>query len=66
MLKNANNSKSACECRFIRKAAQNLFYRIIYENESHNGVPELLEILGSIINGSRRTLLAGWFVGLPS
>merc|ERR1719174_3579771 len=36
---------------FIRKAAQNLFYRIIYENESHNGVPELLEILGSIING---------------
>jgi serine/threonine-protein phosphatase 2A regulatory subunit B' len=36
---------------FIRKATQNLFYRIIYDNESHNGVPELLEILGSIING---------------
>jgi serine/threonine-protein phosphatase 2A regulatory subunit B' len=36
---------------FIRKAAQNLFYRIIIYNETHNGVPELLEILGSIING---------------
>jgi serine/threonine-protein phosphatase 2A regulatory subunit B' len=36
---------------FIRKATQNLFYRIIYDSESHNGVPELLEILGSIING---------------
>merc|ERR1719248_503050 len=36
---------------FIRKATQNLFYRIIYDNEGHNGVPELLEILGSIING---------------
>merc|ERR1719424_1283782 len=36
---------------FIRKATQNLFYRIIYDNETHNGVPELLEILGSIING---------------
>merc|ERR1719473_1445797 len=36
---------------FIRKATQNLFYRIIIYNETHNGVPELLEILGSIING---------------
>merc|ERR1719426_313219 len=36
---------------FIRKATQNLFYRIIIDNETHNGVPELLEILGSIING---------------
>merc|ERR1719409_1938645 len=36
---------------FIRKATQNVFFNIIYENDQHNGVPELLEILGSIING---------------
>ena len=29
----------------------NIFYRFIYETERHNGVAELLEILGSIING---------------
>ena len=28
-----------------------LFARFIYETEHHNGVAELLEILGSIING---------------
>nr|CAI5852753.1 unnamed protein product [Callosobruchus analis] len=27
------------------------FYRFIYETEHHNGIAELLEILGSIING---------------
>mmetsp|Transcript_8008 Transcript_8008/g.24070 ORF Transcript_8008/g.24070 Transcript_8008/m.24070 type:complete len:231 (+) Transcript_8008:64-756(+) len=36
---------------FIRKAISNVFYRFIYETERHNGVAELLEILGSIING---------------
>lgn len=36
---------------FIRKAINNTFYTFIYENEQHNGVAELLEILGSIING---------------
>mmetsp|Transcript_28928 Transcript_28928/g.25550 ORF Transcript_28928/g.25550 Transcript_28928/m.25550 type:complete len:563 (-) Transcript_28928:93-1781(-) len=36
---------------FIRKSINNVFYSIIYENERHNGVGELLEILGSIING---------------
>jgi len=36
---------------FIRKAINNTFYTFIYENERHNGVAELLEILGSIING---------------
>lgn len=35
----------------IRKAIMNVFHRIVYENERHNGVAELLEILGSIING---------------
>jgi serine/threonine-protein phosphatase 2A regulatory subunit B' len=36
---------------FIRKAINNIFYRFIYETERHNGIAELLEILGSIING---------------
>merc|ERR1712066_926159 len=36
---------------FIRKAINNIFFRFIYETERHNGVAELLEILGSIING---------------
>ena len=36
---------------FIRKAINNVFYRFIYETEHHNGIAELLEILGSIING---------------
>ncbi|CAD5123320.1 DgyrCDS11678 [Dimorphilus gyrociliatus] len=36
---------------YIRKQINNIFYRFIYETERHNGVAELLEILGSIING---------------
>ncbi|KAJ4789733.1 Serine/threonine protein phosphatase 2A regulatory subunit B [Rhynchospora pubera] len=36
---------------FIRKAINNIFYRFIFETERHNGIGELLEILGSIING---------------
>lgn len=36
---------------FIRKAINNIFYRFIFETEKHNGIGELLEILGSIING---------------
>ncbi|XP_045469739.1 serine/threonine-protein phosphatase 2A 56 kDa regulatory subunit gamma isoform-like isoform X4 [Harmonia axyridis] len=36
---------------FIRKQINNIFYRFIYETEHHNGIAELLEILGSIING---------------
>ena len=36
---------------FIRKAINNIFYRFIYETERHGGIGELLEILGSIING---------------
>lgn len=36
---------------YIRKQINNVFYRFIYETEHHNGVAELLEILGSIING---------------
>eukprot|EP00177_Eucheuma_denticulatum_P005515 GFKZ01010027.1.p1 GENE.GFKZ01010027.1~~GFKZ01010027.1.p1 ORF type:complete len:483 (-),score=69.41 GFKZ01010027.1:464-1912(-) len=35
----------------IRKAIMNVFHRVVYENQRHNGVAELLEILGSIING---------------
>ncbi|CAH1793263.1 unnamed protein product [Owenia fusiformis] len=36
---------------FIRKQINNIFLRFIFETESFNGVGELLEILGSIING---------------
>merc|ERR1711977_299554 len=36
---------------FIRRAIQHVFFKVIYECEMHNGVGELLEILGSIING---------------
>jgi len=36
---------------FIRRAINNIFFRFIYETERHNGIAELLEILGSIING---------------
>ena len=43
---------------YIRKMAiNNIFYRFIYETERHNGIAELLEILGSIINGC--AVLAG-------
>lgn len=35
----------------IRKAISHVFYRFVYETEKHAGVGELLEILGSIING---------------
>uniref|UniRef100_A0A8C9ZH90 Serine/threonine protein phosphatase 2A regulatory subunit n=1 Tax=Sander lucioperca TaxID=283035 RepID=A0A8C9ZH90_SANLU len=36
---------------YIRKQINNIFLRFIYETEHFNGVAELLEILGSIING---------------
>jgi serine/threonine-protein phosphatase 2A regulatory subunit B' len=36
---------------FIRRAINHVFYRFTLETERHNGVAELLEILGSIING---------------
>jgi len=36
---------------FIRKSINNIFYRFIFETEKFNGVAELLEVLGSIING---------------
>ncbi len=36
---------------YIRKVIQFVFYQFIYETERHNGMSELLEILGSIING---------------
>jgi len=36
---------------FIRRAIQHVFFKVIYESGTHNGVGELLEILGSIING---------------
>jgi len=36
---------------FIRRAINNVFYEYIYKTDGHNGIAELLEILGSIING---------------
>ena len=36
---------------FIRRGISNTFYRFVYEFDRHNGIGELLEILGSIING---------------
>ncbi|KAI4336629.1 hypothetical protein L6164_015130 [Bauhinia variegata] len=36
---------------FIRKSINNIFFRFIYETEKFNGIAELLEVLGSIING---------------
>ncbi|XAR52324.1 hypothetical protein NMG60_11020319 [Bertholletia excelsa] len=36
---------------FIRKAINDIFYRFIFETERYSGIGELLEILGSIING---------------
>ncbi|KAK9474384.1 phosphatase 2A regulatory B subunit-domain-containing protein [Dipodascopsis tothii] len=36
---------------FIRRSMNNVFFQFIYETERFNGIAELLEILGSIING---------------
>ncbi|EPS60662.1 hypothetical protein M569_14139, partial [Genlisea aurea] len=36
---------------FIRSAISNTFYRFIFETQRHSGIAELLEILGSVING---------------
>ena len=56
ILKNVGNKKSTEQKFknlpiFCRKQINNIFYSFIYETERHNGVAELLEILGSIING---------------
>jgi len=36
---------------YVRREVSNVFFRFVYETERHNGIGELLEILGSIING---------------
>ncbi|RDD43221.1 Serine/threonine-protein phosphatase 2A 56 kDa regulatory subunit alpha isoform [Trichoplax sp. H2] len=36
---------------YIRKQINNIFLKFVYETENCNGIGELLEILGSIING---------------
>lgn len=36
---------------FIRRSINNVFFQFVYETERFNGIAELLEILGSIING---------------
>jgi serine/threonine-protein phosphatase 2A regulatory subunit B' len=36
---------------FLRRAIANIFFRFVFETGRHNGIAELLEVLGSIING---------------
>ncbi|CAH9102966.1 unnamed protein product [Cuscuta epithymum] len=36
---------------FIRNAISNLFYGFVFETQWHNGISELLEVLGSVISG---------------
>ncbi|OLY83127.1 Serine/threonine-protein phosphatase 2A 56 kDa regulatory subunit delta isoform [Smittium mucronatum] len=36
---------------FIRKSINDIFLQFVYENEPFNGITQLLEIMGSIING---------------
>lgn len=36
---------------YVRTGMTHFFHRVIYQQESHCGVAELLEILGSIVNG---------------
>lgn len=36
---------------FIRRSIMNVFHTFVYETYRHNGIAELLEIIGSIING---------------
>lgn len=36
---------------YIRRSINNIFLQFVYETERFNGIAELLEILGSIING---------------
>eukprot|EP00397_Hematodinium_sp_SG-2012_P008934 GEMP01009005.1.p1 GENE.GEMP01009005.1~~GEMP01009005.1.p1 ORF type:complete len:480 (+),score=80.27 GEMP01009005.1:180-1619(+) len=36
---------------FIRKAIQYMFFKVVYDFESHRGIAELLDILTSIVNG---------------
>jgi len=36
---------------YIRRSINNIFFQFVYGRERHNGIAELLEILGSIING---------------
>lgn len=41
---------------FIRKSIQHTFFFFVEEQDTHRGIAELLEILGSIINGFARPL----------
>ena len=51
---------------YIRKAITNTFFRFVYETERHSGIAELLEILGSIINGFALPLKEEHRVSLPT
>lgn len=48
---------------YIRKQINNVFYRFIYETEHHNGIAELLEILGRYISNFHNTnFITFWFL----
>ncbi|KAL9692979.1 hypothetical protein quinque_012264 [Culex quinquefasciatus] len=47
----ATFGKKVIDQKFVLQQINNIFLRFIYETEHFNGVGELLEILGSIING---------------
>ncbi|MCO5612247.1 hypothetical protein L7F22_066511 [Adiantum nelumboides] len=36
---------------FVRQAVNNIFYHFVLETQRHHGIAEILEVLGSIING---------------
>lgn len=36
---------------FIRRQMNNIFFSFVYETEYHNGIADLLEVLGSIVHG---------------
>ena len=42
----------------IRKAIGNVFFRFVFETERHNGIGELLEILGRCVRALRACLAA--------
>ncbi|MGH0175859.1 UNVERIFIED_CONTAM: hypothetical protein FKN15_071936 [Acipenser sinensis] len=48
---------------YIRKQINNIFYRFIYETEHHNGIAELLEILGSYFSFKLHEYCSGFIKG---
>ncbi|ERN18216.1 serine/threonine protein phosphatase 2A 59 kDa regulatory subunit B' gamma isoform [Amborella trichopoda] len=45
------NGKFMVHRPFIRKTLSTIFYRFVFETDRHNGIAELLEVIGSVISG---------------